>query len=100
MKVASPVTRRSERKPVRLAVILLIEGEEVDPRALTVDLSHHGVRLQAKADPTPGQFAQVIFADNPSQAVLSRVVWAGRVNSDREAEAGLEFVDPLPAMRG
>jgi transposase-like protein len=37
-------------------------------------------------------------ADNPCQAVLSRVVWAGRINSDREAEAGLEFVDPLPAM--
>jgi hypothetical protein len=93
-----PITRRSERKPVRLAVILLIEGEEVDPHALTVNLSPHGVRLQAKAALTRGQFAQVTFADNPSQAVLSRVVWAGRIDSDREAEAGLEFVDPLPAM--
>ena len=95
-----PITRRSERKPVRLAVILLIEGEEVNPHALTVDLSRHGVRVQANPALTVGQSAQVIFADNPCQAVLSRVVWAGRINSDREAEAGLEFVDPLPAMRG
>ncbi len=88
-------TRRSERKPVTMAVILLIEGEEVDPHALTVDLSPHGVRLQAKAALAPGQSAKLIFDDNPDQAVPSRVIWAGQVNSDRRAEAGLEFIKPI-----
>ncbi len=97
-KVVYSTTRRSERKLVRLAVILLIEGEEIDPHALTVDLSQHGVRLQAKAPVTPGQFAEVIFEGDPNHAVHSRVVWAGRVNTDREAETGLEFINPIPAM--
>jgi len=96
VKVSYSIARRSERKPVRMAVILLIEGEEVDHRALTVDISRHGVRLQANPALTPGQLAQVIFEDSPSHAVPARVVWAGRLGSDREAEAGLEFVNPLP----
>jgi len=96
-KVVYSATRRSERKPVRLPVILLIEGEEVDPHALAVEMSQHGVRLQTKAAVKPRQSAQVIFEGDPNHAVQSRVVWVGRVNTDRQAETGLEFINPIPA---
>lgn len=94
-----PITRRSERRPVRIAVLLLLEsgGEQVEQEASTVDLSQHGLRVQAKLVLTPGQLVQIIPNEGPEYALLSRVVWVGPTSSDRGGEAGLEFLNPLPA---
>jgi hypothetical protein len=90
-----PQTQRSARKPVKMAVILYVEGEEVDHSAVSVDLSQHGLRLQTAASLAPGQPVGVLM-DEQSQFVLdARVVWVGRVESDQSGQAGLEFLRPL-----
>ncbi len=94
-----PITRRSERKPVRIAVLLLVdsESEQVEQEASTLDLSQHGLRVQSKVMLCPGQLVQIIPNEGPEYAVLSRVVWVGPASSDQGGEAGLEFLNPLPA---
>lgn len=86
--------RRSERKRIRIAIVLVVDGEEVEHRASTVDVSQHGLRLQSGVNLTPGQSAHVIFENSPELALESRVVWVGPMGSAGEPEAGLEFLDP------
>ncbi len=62
-----------------------------------MDLSQHGIKVQAKLSLIPGQIVQVIPSEGPEYAVLSRVVWVGPAVSDKDGEAGLEFLNPLPA---
>lgn len=91
--------RRSKRRRARLALILIVdpEGEEVDGPALTFDVSQYGLGLRASAPLTPGQIVDVFSHEGREYPVRSRVVWVGEAESDREAEAGLEFLRPLPA---
>jgi hypothetical protein len=86
--------RRSERKRVKIAIVLVVDGEEAEHRACTVDVSEYGLRLQPGVGLTPGQSAHVIFESSPEVALESRVVWVGPMGSDGETEAGLEFLNP------
>ncbi len=90
--------RRSERKAVRIAVIILSDsnGGKTQLEACTLDLSQHGLRLQAAVQLSQGQIVDVTTSDAPEYAVRGRVIWTGTVGSEREGEAGFEFLSPLP----
>jgi PilZ domain-containing protein len=91
--------RRSGRRHVRKAVILLIEAEG-DKRAhgaQTVDLSECGLRVRADISLNPGQVLELVPPEGSDYAVRCLVVWTGEVGSDKEGEAGLDFLGPLQA---
>jgi PilZ domain len=87
-------SRRSERKPLRKAVVLVVEmGEETASHdASTIDVSPFGARVQANAELKTGQVLQLIRPDNPDDTVRCMVVWTADVSSDTKGEAGLEFL--------
>jgi hypothetical protein len=88
-------SRRSKRKPVKMAVILFIEREDVDQSSLTVDLSQYGLRLQTAASLAPGQQVGLLPDDRSGGVIGARVVWVGKVETDQAGQAGLEFLSPL-----
>lgn len=94
------VSRRSERKPIRKAIVLMVESEnhETQFNATTLDVSEHGVRIQADTALTPGQTLSLFQPDDPARALRCTVVWAGDVSSDGHDQAGLEFLDTQPIM--
>lgn len=88
------VPRRSERKAVRKAIVLLIESDDspVPSKGTTVDVSKHGARIVAERPLTPGQTLSLIQPEDPTHAVPCTVVWAGDVGSDGHDQAGLKFL--------
>jgi PilZ domain-containing protein len=84
--------RRSERKPARIVVTLVIEGDEADHLANAVDMSEFGVRLQTDYSLTPGQRVGLLLSDNPDYVIGARVAWLGKADSEQAGEAGLEFI--------
>ena len=89
--------RRTQRQQKRIAVVLLVdpEGEQVEHQADTVDLSEFGLR--AKGDVAllaPGQIVGVIAGKDRDFPLVGRVVWVGQAGSDRDGEAGFEFLNP------
>jgi hypothetical protein len=78
-----------------MAVILFIEGEEVDQSAATVDLSQYGLKLQTSAPLAPGQPVGVLLGDVSEGVISARVAWVGKVETDQAGHAGLEFLHPL-----
>ena len=89
------VKRRSERKRVQMAVTLVIEGDEAEYLATTVDLSPHGLRLQSDATLAPGQPVGLLLATEPDCFIKARVVWVGKADSAQAGQAGFEFLNPL-----
>jgi len=89
------VKRRSERKRVQISVTLVIEGDEAEFHATTVDLSPHGSRLQSDATLAPGQPVGLLLATEPDCFIKARVVWVGKADSAQAGQAGFEFVNPL-----
>jgi PilZ domain len=87
-------TRRSERKPLRKAVILMIEsgGEATSHPATTVNASEHGLRVKAHTALVPGQLLDIVQPDEPADPLRCLVVWAADISSDGMEEAGLEFL--------
>jgi hypothetical protein len=88
--------RPSERKRVQMAVILVIESDEVEHLATAVDLSSSGLRLQSDATLAPGQPVGLLLATEPLSFVKSRVVWVGKADSVQAGQAGFEFLNPQP----
>jgi hypothetical protein len=78
-----------------MAVTLVIEGDDAEGLATTVDLSPHGVRLQSDATFAPGQPVGLLLATDPECFIKARVVWVGRADSAQAAQAGFEFLNPL-----
>jgi hypothetical protein len=91
-------SRRSERKPLRKAVVLVVEmGEEpVNFDASTIDICEYGTRIQTTADLKAGQVLHLVRPENPDEPVRCLVVWTADVTSDKRGEAGLEFLKTLP----
>jgi len=87
--------RRSERERVQMAVTLVIEGDEAEYLATTVDLSPLGLRLQSDATLVPGQPVGLLLATEPDCFIKARVVWVGKVDSAQAGQAGFEFLNPL-----
>jgi PilZ domain len=96
---AFAVPRRSERKPVRKAIVLMVDEDDLDAlhAGMTVDISEHGARVEAEAALAPGQTLNLIQPEDPTRFLRCMVVWAGNVSSDGHDQVGLEFLDPLPA---
>ena len=92
------VKRRSERKRVRIAVTLVIEGNKAEDLATTVDLSPLGLRLRSDAALAPGQLVGLLLATDPQCLINARVVWVGKADSAQAGEAGFEFLDLLPEL--
>ena len=79
-----------------MAVTLVLEGEEAEYLANTLDLSTHGVRLQSEATLAPGQPVGLLLGTEPNCFVNARVVWVGKADSPLAGQAGFEFLDVLP----
>jgi len=86
---------RSGRKRVQISVTLVIEGDEVEHLATTVDLSPQGMRLQSDATLAPGQPVGLLLGTDPPYFVKARVVWVGKADSAVAGQAGCEFLNPL-----
>jgi hypothetical protein len=84
-----------ERKQVQLPVTLLIESDEAEYLATTVDLSPYGLRLQSDATLAPGQPVGLLLATEPACFITARVIWVGKDNSAQVGQAGLQFLNPL-----
>ena len=82
------VKRRSERERVQISVTLVVEGDEAEHLATTVDLSPHGLRLQSDATLTPGQPVGMLLATNPDCFIKARVVWVGKADMAQVGQAG------------
>jgi len=78
-----------------MAVTLVIEGDEAEYLATTVDLSLHGLRLQSEATLAPGQPVGLLLATEPDCFIKPRVVWVGKADSAQAGQAGFEFLNPL-----
>jgi hypothetical protein len=78
-----------------MAVTLVIEGDEAEYFATTVDLSPHGLRLQSDATLAPGQPVGLLLATQPDCFIKARVVWVGKADSAQAGQAGFEFMNPL-----
>jgi PilZ domain len=87
--------RPAGRKPVQMAVTLVIESDEAEYLATTVDLSLHGLRLQSEATLAPGQPVGLLLATEPACFIRARVAWVGRTDSAQAGQAGFQFLDPL-----
>ena len=72
------------------------EGKKVESEACTLDLSQHGLRLQASIPLSQGQIVDVTTNEGPEYAVRGRVIWTGAVGSEQEGQIGFEFLSPLP----
>jgi len=93
------VPRRSERKPIQKAVVLLVESEDrqFEQEVTTVDMSDHGMRVQGKFGLTPGQVLHLMQSEDPADVLRCVVVWASDIASDGKGEAGLEFLQTFTA---
>ena len=96
-KDTTSVSRSAERKRVQMAVTLVIEGDEAEYIATTVDLSSYGLRLQSDAALSPGQPVGLLLAANADCFIKARVVWVGKSDSAQAGQAGFQFLNPLPA---
>ena len=92
---SASVSQRAERKRVQMAVTVVIEGDEAEYLATTVDLSPYGLRLQSDASLCPGQPVGLLLATQPDSLIKARVVWVGKAESAQAGQAGFEFLTPI-----
>jgi hypothetical protein len=92
--------RKSERRPVRLALVLLTDSDEGEIRneVFTVEVSQHGCRVEGVAPVCEGQLVRLLPWESPGGAIAGRVVWVGEPASKLAGEAGIEFLQPLPSL--
>ncbi|MFB3922274.1 MAG: PilZ domain-containing protein [Terriglobia bacterium] len=90
--------RRSTRKPVALALLIVVEPESeesAEAAALAKDLSEHGLQISTRTDLKTGQLVDIRANEGLGGPVRARVVWVGAPESDKQYRAGLEFLSPL-----
>ena len=91
--------RKSERRPIRLALVLLIDSPEGEIRneGYTLDMSQNGCRIEGAGSVTEGQLVRLLPWESTESAIAGRVVWMGEPASKLAGEAGIEFLQPLPS---
>jgi hypothetical protein len=89
------LNRPAERKRVQMAVTLVIESEEAEYLATTVDLSPYGLRLRSDVTLAPGQPVGLLLATEPACFIRARVAWVGKADSAQAGQAGFQFLNPL-----
>jgi hypothetical protein len=94
------IHRKSERRPLRLALVLLMDSDEGERRdeGYMVDLSQNGCRVEGVEPICEGQLVRLLPWESPEGAIAGRVVWVGKPESKLAGEAGIEFLHPLPSM--
>jgi hypothetical protein len=92
--------RKFERRPIRLALVLLIDSPEGEVRTegVTVDVSQSGCRIEGIMPVTEGQLVRLMPWESGDTSIAGRVVWVGEPASKLAGEAGIEFLQPLPSM--
>jgi hypothetical protein len=83
--------RRSKRLPVDKAILLTVES--IAHSAYMIDMSQHGLRVLANFPLRPGQIVQFRTQGDSNYSVSCLVIWTGDEGSDREGEAGLDYLN-------
>ena len=94
------LNRPAERKRGQMAVTLVIESDEAEYLATTVDLSPYGLRLQSAVRLSPGQPVGLLLPTEPACFINARVAWVGSADSAQAGQAGFEFSNPLTGREG
>jgi hypothetical protein len=81
-----------------MTVTLVIEGDEAQYPANTVNLSSNGLCLQSEATLALGQPVGLLLGAEPNCFIKARVVWVGKADPTQVGQAGFEFLDLLPAQ--
>lgn len=92
--------RRSSRKPVALALLIVVDAEGAESDEATArahDLSLQGMGITCDASLKTGQLVDIRANEGLGGPVRARVVWVGAPESDKQYRAGLEFLSPLKA---
>ena len=79
-----------------MTVTLVVEGDEAEYLANTVDLSSRGLCLQSKATLALGQPVGLLLGTEPNCFVKARVVWVSKSDPAQAAQAGFEFLELVP----
>ena len=79
-----------------MTVTLVIEGDEAEYLADSVDLSPQGLCLQSDATFTLGQSVGLLIGTEPDCFIKARVVWVGKADPAQTGQAGFEFLNLLP----
>jgi len=87
--------RGADRKPVRITVTLVIDGDEAEHLATTVDLSNYGARLRSDVTLLPGQHVGIILSTRRDWFIKARVAWVGQCDSPEAGQAGFAFSNPF-----
>ena len=85
------VSRGADRRRVEIAVTLVIEGDEAEHRATTLDLSNYGLRLRSDVTLLPGQHVGLLLSTRPDCFIKARVAWVGKSDSPQAGQAGFAF---------
>ena len=93
------VIRASSRIYVRVPVEIAVhsQGTTTSHAASTVDFSNLGARVETESALAPGTRVNLIWNGLAPRSVPSQVVWSAPAHLDRGHQAGLRFLEPLPA---
>jgi hypothetical protein len=99
-KTSYATNRKSERRPMRLALILILDSDkgEVRDEGYTIDVSEVGCRVEGVEVVSEGQLVRLLPLNSTVGEVAGRVVWVGKPKSKLAGEAGIEFLQPLPSV--
>jgi len=91
--------RASARIYVRAPVEIAVDsnGTTTSYAASTVDFSDFGARVETESPLVPGARVNFIWTGPSPRSVPSQVVWSAPAQRDRGHQAGLRFLEPLPA---
>lgn len=92
-------TRASSRIYVRTPVEIAVDsnGTTTSYAASTVDFSNLGARVETDTPLAPGTRVNFIWTGLAPRSVPSQVVWSAPAHRDQGHQAGLRFLEPLPA---
>lgn len=85
-----PERRYSKRSPRKRRGSLVLELKRQP--CLVLDSSNDGFRVRGSFRLRRGQVVEIIFDEDPLNAVRCSVVWVGRAGSKQEGEVGLQTV--------
>jgi hypothetical protein len=91
--------RASGRIYVRVPVEIAVDsnGTTTSYSGSTVDFSSLGARVETDSPLVPGACVNFIWTGLAPRSVPSQVVWSAPAHLDRGHQAGLRFLEPLPA---
>ena len=91
--------RASSRIYVQVPVEIAVDsnGTTKSYAASTLDFSDLGARVETKSPLVPGARVNFIWNGLEPRSVPSQVVWSAPAHRDQGHQAGLRFLEPLPA---